>query len=294
MNSYGTAFLVGIVLNLGFVIAEFMYGKVSHSLALIADAGHNLGDVFGLALAWGAAALSATAPTRSRTYGMRRSSVLAALINAVVLLISIGAIGWEAILRLHNPGPVAEHTVIYVALVGIVINGLTAMMFMRGRERDLNIRASFAHMAADAAITLGVAIAGGVILFTGWNWLDPVVSLGIVIAIGVGTWDLLRESFNLAMDAVPENVHLSEVEQYLRSLPGCADVHDLHIWALSTTEVALTAHLVVGDPSDTDQRLSRIDDQLHERFGIEHCTLQFESNSEAARCRRCKTAADAR
>jgi cobalt-zinc-cadmium efflux system protein len=289
VTDYGRAFLIGIGLNLTFVVAEFFYGKLSHSLALIADAGHNLGDVFGLVLAWGAAALSRTNPTRARTYGLRRSSVLAALINAVVLLISIGAIGWEAILRLRSPGEVAESTVVYVALAGVVINGTTALLFMRGRRSDLNIRGAYAHMAADAAITLGVAVAGIVILFTRWMWLDPVVSLAIVILIGIGTWDLLRDSFNLAMDAVPETVNSDEVEQYLRSLPGCQDVHDLHIWGLSTTEVALTAHLVLADGNHVDEKLSRIDDALHRRFGIEHSTIQIESNSSAAHCRRCET-----
>src|ERR1051325_2104056 len=222
--SYGRAFAIGVALNLAFVIVEAIYGRFSHSLALVADAGHNFSDVFGLALAWGATKLARRRPTTARTYGFRRSSILAALINAAFLLISGGAIAWEAIGRLGNPNTVSETTVLWVASVGILINAGTALMFMSGRKRDMNIRGAFLHMAADALISLGVVLTAMVILNTGWLWLDPVVSLIIVALIVYGTWDLLRGSLNLALDAVPEGIDMGDVRKYLSALPGCADV----------------------------------------------------------------------
>jgi len=283
--NYGKAFAIGVTLNLGFVIAEVIYGKLSHSLALVADAGHNLSDVLGLVLAWGAIILSRRTPTKERTYGFRRSSILAALINAAVLLISVGAIAWEAIGRLHTPDAVEGKTVIWVAALGILINGATALMFMRGRKSDLNIRGAFVHMAADAVIALGVAVTGIVILNTGWLWLDPVASLVIVALIVYGTWELLRDSVNLALDAVPEGIDVDAIKEYLGSLPTCTEVHDLHIWGMSTTEAALTAHVVMSQSVCDDAMLAKTATELHEKFGIEHTTLQVEFGDPIYPCR---------
>lgn len=281
---YGRAFAIGVTLNLGFVIAEFFYGQASHSLALVADAGHNLSDVLSLLLAWGAMLLSQRLPSQRRTYGFRRSSILASLVNAVVLLVTVGAVAWEAIQRLYDPAPVTEITVIWVAAVGILVNGVTAFLFMAGRERDLNIKGAFLHMASDAAVSLGVVVAGIVILYTGWYWLDPVVSLVVMGIILVGTWGLLRDSLNLALDAVPEDIDVPAVQEYLRSIAGVSNVHDLHIWGMSTTEAALTAHLVMPDASCEDQLLSRICHELHDKFGIEHTTVQVEKGDPAHPC----------
>jgi len=283
-TNFGRAFTIGIVLNLGFVIVEFFYGRAAHSLALVADAGHNLGDVLSLLLAWGALLLSKRLPTQRRTYGFRRSSILASLVNAVVLLVTVGAVAWEAIRRLSEPAPIGEITVIWVAAVGILINGMTAVLFMSGRKDDLNIKGAFLHMASDAAVSLGVVLAGVVILFTGWFWLDPVVSLVVMGVILVGTWGLLRDSVNLALDAVPENIEIGDVEKYLKALPNVSDVHDLHIWGMSTTEAALTAHLVMPHASCEDSLLSRICRELHDQFGIEHATIQVENGDPAHPC----------
>ncbi|MGB8352887.1 MAG: cation diffusion facilitator family transporter, partial [Chthoniobacteraceae bacterium] len=250
--SFGRAFAIGITLNTAFVVIEVIYGLLAHSLALVADAGHNLSDVLGLVLAWWATVLTRRAATSRYTYGLRRSSVLAALCNAVFLLVSVGAIAWEAVRRLLAPADVAAGTLIWVAAFGIVINGATALMFMSGRKGDLNIRGAFAHMMADAVISAGVVVAGIVILFTRWYWLDPVVSLVLVAVIVYGTWDLLRDSLNLALDAVPEGVDAAAVRAYLVGLPGVTDAHHLHIWGLSTTDVALTVHLVLADPRGGD------------------------------------------
>lgn len=283
-SDFGRAFAIGVALNLAFVIIEFFYGKLSHSLALVADAGHNLSDVLGLLLAWGAAALARRHPTEGRTYGLRRASILAALINAVILLVSVGAIAWEAIQRFGNPQPVAGRTVIVVAAIGIAVNTATALLFMSGRKGDLNIRGAFLHMAADAVVSLGVVLAGIAIIFTGWLWLDPVVSLVIVLVILVGTWSLLRESVNLALDAVPERIKTDDVQNYLKNLPACLDVHDLHVWGMSTTEAALTAHLVMSQPVCDDAFLSQIGKELHQKFGIEHVTVQLETGDPRFPC----------
>lgn len=282
--NYGKAFAIGVTLNLAFVMAEFFYGQASHSLALVADAGHNLSDVLSLLLAWGAMLLSQRLPSQRRTYGFRRSSILASLVNAVVLLLTVGAVAWEAIQRLFEPAPVAETTVIWVAALGILINGVTAFLFMAGRERDLNIKGAFLHMASDAGVSLGVVIAGIVILYTGWYWLDPVISLVVMGIIVLGTWGLLRDSLNLALDAVPADIDVSSIHDYLRSITGVADVHDLHIWGMSTTETALTAHLVMPDAAGEDRLLSRICHELHDTFGIEHATLQIEKGDPAHPC----------
>ena len=273
---YNRAFVIGTTLNVGFVIVEAVFGFLTNSLSLMADAGHNLSDVLGLLLAWGASWLVRRRPTPRYTYGLRRSSILAALLNASFLLISMGAIATEAIQRFFQPTPVSGSTVIGVALVGIVINGVTAWMFMSGRERDLNIKGAFLHMAADALVSLGVVLAGIAILTTGWFWFDPFVSLIIVAVIVVGTWNLLRDSVNLALDAVPEGIELQAVRTYLAELPGVVEVHDLHIWAMSTTEAALTAHLVMPVGKPDDAFLARISMELHDKFGIEHTTIQVE------------------
>jgi cobalt-zinc-cadmium efflux system protein len=282
--TFGRAFAIGTTLNVGYVVVQVIFGIAAHSLALVADAGHNLGDVLGLVLAWWANHLTRQPATDQRTYGMRRSSILAALANAIFLLIAVGGISWEAIRRFGDKSPVAGWTVIWVAALGVIINLGTALLFQAGRDRDLNIRGAFLHMAADAAVSFGVVIAGILILFTGWHWLDPTVSLLINAIIVYGTWGLLRDSFNLAMDAVPPGINLREVRRYLQSIPAITDAHHLHIWALSTTETALTVHLVKPDPSDDDGLLRRINHELTERFGIGHATIQFERES----LRRCQ------
>ena len=239
-KNFDRAFAIGIALNVGFVVVEVIFGLFANSLALLADAGHNLSDVLSLLFAWGASVLVRKLPTQRHTYGLRRTSILAALINALVLLVAVGAIAWEAILRFGHPESVASDTVIWVASVGIVINGFTAWLFMSGQKQDMNIRGAYLHMMADAAVSLGVVLAAIAIKFTDWLWLDPFMSLVVAVIIGIGTWGLLRESLSLALDAVPANIHPAKVEAYLASLPGIEAVHDLHIWAMSTTEIALT------------------------------------------------------
>ena len=271
-----TAFAIGIGLNTAYVLFEAAFGILGLSLALLADAGHNVSDVLGLLLAWGASAMAKSVPTKRRTYGLRSTSILAALFNAILLLISVGAIAWEAVRRFKAPTEVSASTVIWVSLLGIAINSATALMFMSGRKNDLNIRGAFLHMAADAAISAGVVLAGVAILWTGGNWIDPVVSLLICAVIVWGTWDLLRESVNLALQAVPKDIEPDTVERYLAQLPGIAKVHDLHIWAMSTTEAALTAHLVKPDGKLDDPLLERIQNELQDRFGIGHMTVQLE------------------
>ncbi len=273
---FGRAFAIGILLNAGFIGAEVVFGLLSDSLTLLADAGHNLSDVMGLLLAWGAANLGRRSPTKRFTYGLRRTSVLAALANAILLLVSIGAIAWEAIRRLQNPAPVAGLTVVWVAAVGVVINGLTAWMFFSGRKGDLNIRGAFLHMTADAAVSAGVVLAGLIIIYTGWVLIDPISSLAIVAVILVGTWGLLRDSIGLVLDAVPRGIDPAAVQEFLEQLPGVAAIHHLHVWGLSTTETACTAHVVKNEPRLDDELLKRIAHELQERFGIEHTTIQFE------------------
>ena len=283
--NFNRAFIVGIALNTAYVLFEAIFGFLAHSLALVADAGHNLSDVLGLLLAWGASMMAKTLPTKRKTYGLRGSSILAALFNAIFLLVSVGAIAWEALRRFNNPTEVGARTVIWVSIVGIAINALTALMFASGRKGDLNIRGAFLHMAADTAISAGVVVAGFAILSTGLHWIDPVVSLLICAVIIWGTWDLLRESTNLALQGVPEDVDLVEVEHYLITLPGVAKVHDLHVWAMSTTEIALTAHLVKPDGQLDDPLLDRIQHELQDRFGIEHITVQLECGTCERSCR---------
>ncbi|HME22238.1 MAG TPA: cation diffusion facilitator family transporter [Acetobacteraceae bacterium] len=283
-HGHDRAFAIGAVLNIGFVAAEIGFGLAANSMALLADAAHNFGDVLGLLLGWGAAWLARRPPTRRRTYGWGRSSILAALLNATILLIGVGAIGVEAVRRLLALAPVNEGTVMLVAAAGIVVNGATALLFLRGRGADINIRAQFQHMAADAGVSAAVVVAGLLILMTGWLWLDPLASLGIGVVIVVTTWGLLRESIDLAMDAVPGGVAHDAVQHYLASVPGVLEVHDLHIWGLSTTQTALTAHLVTADAS-AEARLHDVTTELRDRFGIGHATLQVETDADAELCR---------
>jgi cobalt-zinc-cadmium efflux system protein len=281
---YNRAFAVGFALNLGFVVLEAVFGVLAGSLALLADAGHNLTDVLGLSLAWTANYLMKRPPSERRTYGWRRSSILAALLNAVLLFVVVGGIGWEAIRRLGAPASVEGRTVLWVAAIGVVVNTATALFFVGGRKRDLNIRGAFLHMAADAGVSAGVVLASMGILVTGKLWIDPVTSLAIVGIILFSTWDLLYESMNLALDAVPESIDPEAVRDYLQSLPGVTEVHDLHIWGLSTTEIALTAHLVKPDPKDDDLVITEASNALHERFGIRHITLQWEREAGTYQC----------
>ncbi|HVU16698.1 MAG TPA: cation diffusion facilitator family transporter [Candidatus Didemnitutus sp.] len=292
--TFGRAFAIGVLLNGGFVVLEVVYGLYAHSLALVADAGHNLSDVFGLLLAWGAVEWSKRPATSRHTYGLRRSSILAALANAIFLLVSVGIIAWEAVARLRNPAPLGAGTMIWVSAAGIAVNTSTALMFMSGRKGDLNIRGAFLHMMADAVISAGVVIAGVAILSTGWTWLDPVVSLLLVATIVFGTWGLLRDSFNLAMDAVPTGVDLHAIHEFLSGLPSVADVHHIHVWALGTSDVALTAHVVRSSGSLDNGLLHAIDDGLRERFGIGHATIQFEAaDQEPCECRDCGAGSEA-
>ena len=279
--NYRKAFAIGIALNVSYVAVEAVFGLFAHSLALVADAGHNLSDVLSLLLAWGASEFGQSKPSKRFTYGLRSSSILASLANAIILLIAIGAIAWEAFQRFSQPQEVPAVTVMVVAGFGVLINAATALLFMRGRHRDLNIKGAFLHMAADAGVSLGVVLAGLAIKLTGQYWIDPAMSLVIVAVIAIGTWGLLRESIRLALLAVPEGVELERVEHYLASLPDVTAVHDLHIWPMSTTQTALTAHLEMPNGSGGDEFLHNVCQHLHDEFRIEHCTIQIEQNAKA-------------
>lgn len=282
---FGRAFAVGILLNGGFIILEVVFGFLSNSLALLSDAGHNLSDVLGLILAWAANELAKKAASPRRTYGWKRSTVLAALFNALLLLVGVGAIFWEAIGRLRTPAEVAGGTVIWVAALGIAVNGITAWLFFSGRKDDLNVRGAFLHMAADAGVSAGVMISGAVILFTQWTWLDPIVSLAVGFFILMSTWELLKDSLNFSLDAVPESIDPDAVRAYFEGIEGIRGVHHIHIWPLSTTEIALTAHLVKSDPALDDELLHRIEHDLHDRFEIAHATIQLETTGRLCRGR---------
>ena len=272
---YGRAFAIGIALNLVYVVAEAAAGLISGSLALLADAAHNLGDVLSLSLAWGAAVLSRRRPSGRFTYGLRSSSILAALANAIILLVVTGGIAWEAIWRIAHPVPIASGIVVVVAAIGIFINGGTALLFASG-SADLNIKSAFLHLAADALVTAGVVVAGIVIWLTDWRWLDPAVSLFVSAVIVLGTWGLFKSAIGLALNAVPERVDAAAVRAHLLALPGVAGLHDLHIWGMSTTETALTCHLIMPAGHPGDGVLNAIAQQLHHRFAIEHATIQIE------------------
>jgi cobalt-zinc-cadmium efflux system protein len=277
--TFGRAFAIGVALNGAYVIAEAVMGVRANSLALLSDAGHNLGDVLALALAWMASLMGRRAPSARYTYGLRGSSILAALTNAVVLLVVTGGIAWAAILRLAHPETSAGAVVMAVAAAGVAVNGVTAWMFAAGRRGDVNVRAAFTHMASDALVAAGVVVAGAAIVVTHWQWLDPAVSLIIGAIIVAGTWSLLRESLDLALQAVPSGVDRAAVHDYLAELPGVAEVHDLHIWGMSTTETALTAHLVrPGAPID-DAMIHGVCVELKTRFRIDHATLQIEEGA---------------
>ena len=283
-NKQGLAFACAIFLNTAFVIVEFSYGFIANSTALIADAGHNLSDVLGLILAWGAAVLSRKLPSERYTYGLRSTSIMAALANAMFLLIACGAIAWEAIHRFSEPPLVAGLTITVVAGIGIVINGISAWLFAKGSKGDLNIRGAYLHMAADAVVSLGVVVAGIAMMYSDWYWLDPVISLVIVLVIVMGTWGLLRESMQLALVAVPAHIDVSEVARYLRQCQGVTDIHDLHVWGISTTESALTTHLVMPAGYPGDAYLDAIVKTLKERYAIQHCTLQVEQGTTHHAC----------
>jgi cobalt-zinc-cadmium efflux system protein len=282
--TFGRAFAIGIGLNLAFTAVEAIFGVFSNSVALLADAGHNLSDVLGLVVAWAATALTRRPPTARYTYGLGASSIFAALFNAVFLLVAVGAIGWEAVQRFAAPKPVAGGTIIAVAAIGILINGVTAWLFASGRKADINIRGAFLHMVADAAVSAGVVLAGLGMRYTGWLWLDPATSLLIAVVIVAGSWRLLRDSVDLSLDAVPAHIDPHAVEAYLAGLPGVLAVHDLHIWGMSTSEAALTVHLVKPDARVDDALLARIREELHSRFGIGHSTVQFELGDASHPC----------
>lgn len=275
-KDFGPAFAIGTLLNVGFVGVEVVYGVFSNSMALVADAGHNLGDVLGLLMAWMASVLARRVPSQTHTYGLRRGTILAALANAMLLLVTVGAIAVEGVRRLLHPEPVAGVTVMLVAALGIAVNGLTAWLFASGRKGDINLRAAFLHMAYDALVSLGVVIAGGIILMTGWTRLDPLVSLAVAGVILMGTWSLLRDSLGMAMDAVPAKLNLDEVGSFIKRQPGVAAIHDLHIWPISTTETALTCHCVMPGGHPGDRMLAQLCHDLQDRFGIAHSTIQIE------------------
>jgi len=285
--NYNKAFAFGIILNVIYIVVEFVYGLKINSMALIADAGHNLSDVLGLMLAWGAAYLAKSIPTKTRTYGLRKSTILAALFNAIILYAAIGAITVEAVRKFISPEPIQGTTMMIVAGIGVVINTLTALLFLKGKENDINIKGAFLHMAADAGVSLGVVAAGLVITYTNWLLLDPAISLVIVFVIAIGTWGLLKDSFMLSVDAVPNKINVSNVKKYLTSLPNVKDIHDLHIWAMSSTETALTAHLVLEKFPVDNRLIETINNKLQDEFGIEHLTIQLELTYEIDNCEKC-------
>jgi cobalt-zinc-cadmium efflux system protein len=284
IGNYNRAFAIGVVLNIVFVAIEITAGFFADSLALIADAGHNMSDVVSLLLAWGASILATKAATEKRTYGFRKATVMASLASSILLLVALGSIAWEAIGRFVHPEPVKGFTVIVVATIGVAVNGATALLFVKGQAHDLNVRGAFLHMAADAGVSLGVVVAGFLMLLKGWLWVDPMVTLVIVAVIFVGTWNLLRDSVNYAMDAVPKNMDIVSIKQYLMHLDNVSCIHDLHVWPMSTSEVALTVHMVIDDTQVDNKFLSEIQEHLHDHFDIEHATIQIETSTMANQC----------
>ncbi|MFN4360749.1 MAG: cation diffusion facilitator family transporter [Hylemonella sp.] len=284
-TNYGKAFAIGITLNLAFALIEAFYGWQAGSLALLADAAHNLSDVGGMLLAWAAFAAARLKPNPRHTYGWRRGSILASFANAILLLVAMGSLAWEAIQRMQTPSSIDAGTVMVVAGIGVVINTATAWLFLSGSKGDLNIRGAFLHMAADALVSVGVVVAGGLYLWQGWTWIDPVVSLLIALVVVLGTWSLFHRSLHLLFDGVPDGIDLTAVRQSLQDLPGVDAVHDLHVWAMSTADNALTAHLVIGaDTGDRDTLLAQAMEMLHVQFELRHVALQFESQSFAEQC----------
>ena len=283
--SFGRAFAIGIALNLAFVLIEAFYGWRSQSLGLLADAAHNLSDVGGLLLAWAAFAAARLKPDSRHTYGWRRGSILASFFNAILLLVAMGSLAWEAVQRLQSPAPIDAGTVMVVASIGVLVNALTAWLFLAGSKSDMNIRGAFLHMAADALVSAGVVVAGGLYLWQGWMWIDPVVSMVIALVVVAGTWSLFYRSLHLLFDGVPDGIDITAVRQKLLQTPGVSEVHDLHVWAMSTADNALTAHLVLeADNVDRDALLHAAMDMLHEQFELRHVSLQCESQSFAQRC----------
>lgn len=279
-TKYGRAFAIGITLNILFVMAETYYGLQTGSLALLSDAGHNLSDVLGLLIAWGGFYLGKLRPSRKHTYGLGRATIMAAMFNALLLLVVVGGIAWEAADRFQQPMPIEGSVVMLVAAIGVAINGTTAWLFMSGSRHDLNLRGVYLHMAADALVSLGVVITGALFIVTGWMWLDPAISLVIALVILFGTWDLLRHSLLLSLDGVPVSIELDAVRNYLSALPEVNAVHDLHVWAMSTSDTALTVHLVTCSGNPGDDFLRRVAGELHDNFGISHATIQIETDAE--------------
>jgi len=280
-TSFGQAFAIGIALNIGFVAIETVFGFYANSMALLSDAGHNLSDVLGLMIAWAGGMMARASASPRFTYGLKKASILSALINALFLLIAVGAIGAEAIRRLFHPSHTQGGTVIVVAAIGILVNGITAFLFARGREHDINIRGAFLHMASDALVSLAVVFAGFVILWTGQEWVDPVMSLAVAVVILWGSIGLLKESVWMSLAGVPSGIDVDQVEIALGEIEGVEAVHDLHVWPLSTTETALTAHIVTAQADYPDALLESARSLLHDRFHIEHCTLQVERHHPA-------------
>lgn len=278
--NHGKAFLIGIFLNTAYVVMEILYGLIAHSSALLADAGHNAGDVLSLGFSWGALAFALKKPSPNYTYGLKRMSILASILNALILLVTMGIIAGDAIHKFKHLENVDENIVMWVAAVGIFINGFTAWLFMKGQKEDLNIKGAFLHMAADAAVALGVVIAGFIIKLTNYNWIDPVMCFIIIIVVVWGTWGLLKDSVNLALDVVPEGISIAKVKKYLKGVEGVKEVYDLHIWGMSTTQTALSAHLLVPD-NKGDEILMEIREQLHEQFEITHPTIQIIHNENS-------------
>jgi cobalt-zinc-cadmium efflux system protein len=281
---YNRAFALGVTLNVVFVVVEVIFGFLADSLALLTDAGHNLSDVLGLLLAWGAAALAKKKPSPRRTYGFSRATIIASLFSGLLLMGAVGAITWEALNRLMEPAEPVGFSIMIVAAFGVLINSVTAMLFFSGRREDLNIRGAYLHMAADAAVSLGVVISGALIWLYGYVWLDPFISLLIAAVILMSTWGLLRDSLNLAVDAVPSNIDPDAVRQFLLDQPDVTAMHDLHIWALSTTDTAMTAHLVMNPAPVNDRFLAELSDKLGHRFNISHATIQIERDDEDVTC----------
>lgn len=280
-HDYDRAFAIGIALNILFVLVEAFYGWLAGSLALLSDAGHNLSDVLGLLMAWGGFYLARLRPSRKHTYGLGRATIMAAMFNALVLLVAIGGIVWEAIARFSDPVPIEGGIVMLVAAIGVIINGITAWLFMSGSKGDLNLRGAFLHMTADALVSLGVVVAAALFIWTGWTWLDPAISLVIALVILLGTWDLLRHALHLSLDGVPASIELGEVADYLSGLAGVSAIHDLHVWAMSTSETALTVHLVMPDGQPDGDFLCRIAKALHDEFDIDHTTIQVETGNQS-------------